>query len=84
MKTLCQLVLQYKSDVETRIQCIKDNFDNNESAHYDESAIKDYEEQLAHWEAILAEIDETIESNRIAFELDNPEEGEQDDSNGNV
>ena len=67
MKTLCQLVLQYRDDVETRIRCIKDEFDSN---HH---SIEDYQEQIAHWEATLAGINETIENNKIAFEMDNPE-----------
>ena len=74
MKTLCQLVLQYKSDVETRIQCIKDDWDNADDAvHLSEECMDDCEAQIAHWEATLAGINETIENSRLTFELDNPE-----------
>ena len=74
MKTLCQLVLMYKSDVETRIQCIKEEWDAcDESVLHDEDCMNAHDEQLAHWQATWEMINETIEESGIEFELDNPE-----------
>jgi len=61
--------------VETRISILKDERDNDESVQYNEEIYKDdYQDQISHWEAILAEINEAIENNRLEFELDNPED----------
>lgn len=76
MKTLCQLVLQYKSDVERGIKCIKDEWWNEISNN--EDVVNDYHQQIAHWEATLAEINETIENGHLDFELDNPEVESED------
>lgn len=62
MKDLLKLVLQYRSDVETRIACIKNEFENLEHpALSDEETVEDYETQIAHWEATLKQIDEVLE-----------------------
>lgn len=58
-KTLYELVQQYKSDVETRIQCLRLGYDELDFEAPAEQ-IKSIEEQIAHWEATLAEIDETL------------------------
>lgn len=61
MKTLLELTNQYKSDVETRLTCIKEEWDNLEPpAMYDEDTADDYKMQIAHWEATLKEIDKVI------------------------
>lgn len=61
MKTLYELVEQYKSDVEQRIKCIKDEWDNaDDSVHISEDCIDDYDQQIAHWETTLKEIDDVL------------------------
>lgn len=61
MKTLRELVEQYKSDVEQRIKCIQDEWDNaDDSVCIDEDCVDDYEQQIAHWEATLKEINDTL------------------------
>lgn len=70
MKTIYQLILQYKSDVETRIACIKEQWDNADIAvQLSEDCMDDYENEIAHWKATLEQINETIE-NDDNFEID--------------
>lgn len=68
--TLLKLAEQYKNDVETRIVCIKEVWDNaDEAVHLSEECIDDYETQIAHWEATLKTIQEVIEKAGVNGEL---------------
>lgn len=57
MKTLYDLVLQYKSDVEQRIECLKEEWNNQ-----NEDCIDDCDQQIVHWETTLKEINDVLES----------------------
>lgn len=60
--TLLELAEQYKADVETRIQCIKDDWDNaDEAVHISEEWMDDYDDQIRHWGVTLRIINKTIE-----------------------
>lgn len=60
--TLLELAKQYESDVETRIACIKENWDNaDDTVHLSEECVDDYERQIAHWEATLDTVGLSIE-----------------------
>lgn len=64
--TLLELAKQYKADVETRIECIKDErntLDPIDLAPYHQEAIDDCNEQIAHWEATLRIIRKIIKEN---------------------
>jgi hypothetical protein len=60
MKDLLELAEQYKSDVETRIACIKEDRDNDEAAQNDPMFADPYEDQILHWKTTLKQIDEVL------------------------
>lgn len=60
--TLLELAKQYESDVEARIQCIKDDWEQT-GQHYAEDCVDDYKAQLGHWNTTLAQIQTTIKEN---------------------
>lgn len=61
MNNLLQLVHQYKGDVEQQIRCIKNDWENADTAlALCEDAIDDYKDQITHWEATLKQIDKVL------------------------
>ena len=63
MKTLHDLALQYKSDVETRIEVLQDGVEEIllSPVLMTEDMREDYDAQIGHWQTTLKEIDEVLQ-----------------------
>jgi len=64
MKSQKQLLEQYYDEVQTRIADLTDQRDADEAAEDDldvaADIVDDYDQQIAHWSATLAEIKEAL------------------------
>ena len=66
--TVGDLVLQYESDVLTRIQTLEEDkagLINELDSRVDNDPYNDWDDQVAHWKATLAVIQSVIERDRL-------------------
>jgi hypothetical protein len=66
--TVSDLVLQYESDVLTRIQALEEDeaeLINELSNRENEDSCKDWDDQIAHWKVTLAAIQSVIKREHL-------------------